>query len=315
MWTDALHSIFDLGSPQAGELAALFHLFLIICSIIWGLVTLAVLMGLMGSTRRFLAPHIPQRPEPITTTFLWLFALSTAAIVLTLTFFSYRTQRDLYSLKPERTALTVQGRQWWWHLQYDGEEEKPGFTAANEIIIPADERITLKLEGNDVIHSFWMPSLMGKQDLIPGRSNMLHLAPVKAGIYRGQCAEFCGLQHAHMLLLVEAKPRADYDAWRASQYAAAQVDENSRGAQLFLSKGCASCHRVRGTAAGGNVGPDLTHVASRKTLAAGTLRFNTGSLAAWIADPQKLKPGAQMPAVDLAPDELLALVGYVESLK
>jgi cytochrome c oxidase subunit 2 len=158
---------------------------------------------------------------------------------------------------------------------------------------------------------------MGKLDLIPGRENETQFTVEKAGIYRGSCAEFCGLQHAKMGLLLIAQVQSDFDAWQAQQIAAAApaADTVKKGQDVFMSHPCVTCHAIRGTPAGGEVGPDLTHVASRTTLAAGTLPFGRGPLAAWITDPQSNKPGTQMPQVKLQPDELSALLDYLESLK
>jgi cytochrome c oxidase subunit 2 len=159
---------------------------------------------------------------------------------------------------------------------------------------------------------------MGKMDNIPGRQNTLEIQADQEGIYRGQCAEFCGFQHAHMGMLVIAKPKADFDTWRDQQIKAAEPpgdEERKHGEQVFLSSPCASCHTIRGTSAGGRVGPELTHMASRHYLAAGTLPTTRGSIAAWIVDPQQIKPGANMPLIQVPPQDLNALVSYLEGLK
>jgi len=169
-----------------------------------------------------------------------------------------------------------------------------------------------------VIHSFWVPSLAGKLDLIPGRQNVLTFTASRPGLYRGQCAEFCGLQHAHMAVLVFAENEASFEAWRRAQIAPAAEPtdaETQAGRQVFVDKACSTCHTVRGTRAQGTLGPDLTHVASRATIAAGLLPTTRGSLGAWIADPQTLKPGNNMPMVSLTPDELTAVSAYMASLK
>jgi cytochrome c oxidase subunit 2 len=170
----------------------------------------------------------------------------------------------------------------------------------------------------DVIHSLWVPSLAGKVDLIPGRLNELTLRADRAGVYRGQCAEFCGMQHAHMSLFVIAEEPEAYEAWAQQQRASASEpadDETRRGRDAFLSKPCGTCHTVRGTAASGSTGPDLTHVGGRRSIAAGTLDTTRGSLAAWIADPQTIKPGNNMPLVPMSAEELRAISAYMASLK
>jgi cytochrome c oxidase subunit 2 len=178
--------------------------------------------------------------------------------------------------------------------------------------------VRLELESADVIHSFWVPSLAGKQDLVPGRHNGLTIRAERPGVYRGQCAEFCGLQHAHMALLVIAEEPADFANWLAAQSRQASIPaeaEAAAGQQLFLSRPCASCHAIRGTSAAGTAGPDLTHVGSRRTIGAGLFETTRGSLAAWIADPQTLKPGNNMPMVPLSGDELRAISAYMASLR
>jgi cytochrome c oxidase subunit II len=174
------------------------------------------------------------------------------------------------------------------------------------------------LSSQDVIHSFWVPNLAGKQDLIPGRDNGLDFTVQKAGTYRGQCAEYCGVQHAHMAFTVVALEPTDFDAWRQAQLRPGTEPtgpEQEAGRQAFLIRKCAGCHTVRGTPAKGVTGPDLTHLASRLTIAAGLFETTRGSLAAWIADPQNLKPGNNMPMVDLGADELKAISAYLISLR
>jgi cytochrome c oxidase subunit 2 len=169
-----------------------------------------------------------------------------------------------------------------------------------------------------VIHSFWVPNLAGKQDLIPGRANSLTFVAARPGVYRGQCAEFCGLQHAHMALLVVAQDAASFAAWRAAQLreAAAPRDaEAEQGRAFFISKQCAACHTVRGTSAAGTLGPDLTHVGGRAAIAAGVLPTTRGSLAAWIADPQTIKPGNNMPMVPMTPEQLRAVSAWLAELQ
>jgi len=189
---------------------------------------------------------------------------------------------------------------------------------ANEIHIPVGRPVRIRGTSNDVIHSFWVPNLHGKRDLIPSRITDEWIQADQPGRYRGQCAEFCGMQHAHMALLVIAEEPAQFEMWQETQLAtsSAPVDEEQRhGQQVFLAKACAACHAVRGTAAAGTLGPDLTHIGSRRTIAAGVFENTRGSLAAWIADPQTIKPGNNMPMVALTADELRAASAYLASLK
>src|SRR5690606_27458762 len=199
-------------------------------------------------------------------------------------------------------AVEVLGYRWWWAVRYLSDDGQPAFETANEIRIPVGQPVRVRLVSRDVIHSFWVPRLQGKQDLIPGRVNETWIQADAPGIYRGQCAEYCGLQHAKMALLVIAQPPVEFEAWYAQQLrlAAPPADPIARrGQAVFLETGCALCHAIRGTSAGGALGPDLTHLASRRTLAAGTIPNTRGHLVGWIADPQALKPGNLMPAVPL----------------
>jgi cytochrome c oxidase subunit II len=214
------------------------------------------------------------------------------------------------------TSMTVRvtGHQWWWEVQY------PGTTAvtANEIHIPVHTKVRVDVESADVIHSFWVPRLNRTIDAIPGRHNAIELYVDKAGVYRGQCDEFCGLQHAHMAFLVYAQTPAAFHKWLANQEAPARAPTTpleKKGKQLFLQGACSSCHQIRGTSADSNVGPDLTHVGSRHTIAAVTLRNTPSSLAGWIADPQHAKPGNQMPDLQLSDADVRALTAYLEGLK
>jgi cytochrome c oxidase subunit 2 len=203
-------------------------------------------------------------------------------------------------------------------VTYDDPEPNRQVTTANEIHVPVGEPVKLELDADDVIHSLWIPNLAGKKDLIPGRQNDLDLLVRRPGIYRAQCAEFCGLQHANMALTVIAEPRPAYEAWQNAQIASAagpSSDAARAGEEVFKAKGCVMCHAVRGTSAGGRQAPDLTHVASRRSIAADTLPMTRGALAAWIADPQAVKPGAKMPRIPLTADELETVVGYVAGLK
>ncbi|HZZ88555.1 MAG TPA: cytochrome c oxidase subunit II [Caulobacteraceae bacterium] len=218
-----------------------------------------------------------------------------------------------------KPALTVQvtGHQWWWEVRYPGERPADAFTTANEIHIPVGRPVLVELRGADVIHSFWIPTLAGKTDTIPGRVNLTWLQADRAGVFRGQCTEYCGAQHAHMAAFVVADPPAAFETWRQRQLAPASAPADAvatDGAAVFQAH-CSACHAVRGTLSDGVVGPDLTHVMSRQTLAAGALPNTGAGLAGWISDPQALKPGAKMPATNLSGPELNAVVAYVETLK
>jgi len=214
------------------------------------------------------------------------------------------------------TAMTVDaiGHQWWWEFRYPGRRA----VTADELHIPVGTRINLVAKTADVIHSFWVPELNRKIDTIPGQENRILLYANKVGVYRGQCAEFCGLQHAHMGMLVFVQPKAQFRAWLRKQAAPAArptATAARRGEQAFLAGSCSSCHAIRGTSARGYVGPDLTHLASRTTLAGLTIPNSRSYLARWIVDSQHFKPGNDMPNFRLRQSQLQSLVAYLEGLK
>jgi cytochrome c oxidase subunit 2 len=215
-------------------------------------------------------------------------------------------------------TVRVTGYQWWWRFEYLHPTPSQIITTANELHVPVGRPVTLSLTSADVIHSFWAPNLHGKRDLIPGQTTSITFRVDQPGLFRGQCAEFCGLQHAHMALMVIAEPPDKYDAWYANQVKPAvepQTDEQRKGQQVFLGHSCVMCHTIRGTPAGARLGPDLTHLKSRGTIAAGTLPNVRGHLGGWIANPQTIKTGVRMPPNPLASDELSSLLGYLESLQ
>ena len=222
--------------------------------------------------------------------------------------------RSTAAPSPRSTAMTIQviGHQWFWEIRYDGGR----IATANELHIPVRTRVNVVGTTADVIHSLWVPELNRKIDLIPGRTNRVLLDANQPGTYLGQCSEFCGVQHAHMEMRVVAQPRAQFESWlrREGTPLAASATSGS-GLELFLSSGCANCHTIQGTPAQADVGPDLTHVGSRTTLAAGTIPNDSAHLAAWLRDPQKVKPGTKMPKLPLSQSDISGLVKYLEGLK
>ncbi|WP_181182686.1 cytochrome c oxidase subunit II [Mesorhizobium sp. B3-1-9] len=315
-WQSAL----DPKGPTASELAWLIWFFTGLCAVVWVLVMIALAAPLMIRPRERLEPLVldagaDNRKLRVVTAAVGL----TAVILIGLTLLSFFANSTLAAIGSD-AALTIRvtGHQWWWEVRYEDATPSRILTTANEIHIPAGEPVRLLLTSTDVIHSFWVPSLSGKLDLIPGHMNVLDIKADKPGVYRGQCAEFCGAQHANMGTFIIAEPRAKFDAWWNDQLqpaAGPASDEAKTGEDLFLKRPCVMCHRIGGTPAGGTVAPDLTHIGSRQTLAAGTLTMSRGNLAAWIADPQGIKPGSHMPVVDLSGDELNAIVAYLEGLK
>jgi len=203
-------------------------------------------------------------------------------------------------------------------VQYENPQASLRVTTANEIHLPVGRPVAVDLLSNDVIHSFWIPSLQGKIDLVPGRLNEVWLQADKPGVYRGQCAEYCGAEHAKMALVVVAESPDDFEHWLAANRGPApapKTAEEERGKEVVERGPCAMCHNITGTLAGGRTAPDLTHIATRSSLAAGVLPNTQGYLAGWIADPQHIKPGARMPATGLSDEELQAVLTYLETLK
>lgn len=220
---------------------------------------------------------------------------------------------------PKNPGLTIEvaARRWWWDVSYPGGSADQTFRTANEIHIPVGVPVLLKLASRDVIHSFWVPKLGGKMDVIPGQTNLAWIEAKAPGRYFGQCAEFCGFQHAHMALEVVAEPPAQFEAWRRGQIENAPPPATpaaQRGLAVVEFR-CARCHAVRGAQTRSLAGPDLTHLMSRRTIAAGTLPNNPAALSGWIEDPQASKPGALMPNQPLAGRQLTDLRAYLETLK
>jgi cytochrome c oxidase subunit II len=232
------------------------------------------------------------------------------------------TLKTLGGLTPPNAGaapeVVVTGYQWWWDVQYTAPSSAGGLRSANEIHIPVGRPVRVQLRSEDVIHSFWVPSLQGKLDLVPGQVNTTWIQADTPGVYRGECAEYCGLQHARMQFRVVALSPSNFEAWVADQRKAAPVPADSlttAGHAVFMVAGCSLCHAVRGTSARATAGPDLTHVSSRLTLAAGTLPNTRGHLAGWIGNPQAIKPGSLMPRIPLRPEELHALLAYLGTLR
>ena len=311
-------SAIDVQGAPAISIKQLIILIVAVCSAVWAMV-MAVLIRALWQRRepRGRPADLDPRTDRRIMRAVTAATAATVVILIVFTTASFFTTRALSIASNDDLTIKVQGQQWWWSVEYLSPMERR-LQTANEIHIPVGQNVRLQLEGADVIHSFWVPNLAGKQDLIPGRSNTLTIRAERPGVYRGQCAEFCGLQHAHMAFFVIAEEPADFERWVKSQQQGAtdpSGDEIAAGQQVFLSRPCAACHAIRGTLATGTTGPDLTHVGGRKYIAAGLLETTRGSLAAWIADPQTLKPGNNMPMVPLSADELRSVSSYLASLK
>jgi cytochrome c oxidase subunit II len=313
-WQSAL----DPHSSEASHLANLFWLFAGMNAVIWLLVAAALIYTVRRAGGDDVAgednPDAQRRKTVVVSTLVGL----TVAILAIFTLMSFYATRAITWHNTQTLTVKITGRQWWWDIEYQNDDPHQIFHTANEIHIPVGRPVTLQLEAADVIHSFWVPNLMGKQDLIPGRKNYLTIRADKPGLYRGQCAEFCGLEHAHMAILVFAEDQARFDSWRRRQLSLAArpgAPQRVAGMQIFMSGPCAACHTILGTDAGGVLGPDLTHFGGRATIAAGLLPNTPRALEAWLADPQARKPGVMMPKVSLSPNERTDLVAYLEGLK
>jgi cytochrome c oxidase subunit II len=315
-------SALDPAGPQAAHIESLWWVFFWVCAAVYVLVIAALLIGLRRGPFRLRDVVLTPDPdgERRRTRIVGTAVAFTALILVVLTGASYFTDRALATAGADDDPVNIEitGHQWWWEVVYDDPTPARRLTTANEIHIPAGRTVALRLRASDVIHSFWAPNFDGKQDLIPGRPNEIRFRSDRIGTFRGQCAEFCGAQHAHMAFVMKVESQGDFDHWRNAQLTPAAepaTDEQQRGRDVFLTSSCVMCHSIRGTSAGGKMAPDLTHVASRETLAAGTIPNTVGHMAAWIVDPQRIKNGVHMPVNGLQPDDLQALLSYLRSLQ
>ena len=316
-------SIFSDAAAEVRDFNILFVIFLIICTIMYILVIAFLIAGIVRRRRAGQANvveegrHNESDPRLRPSLIGWAALVSTGLFALAIA--SFIGDRSMANAAAhEKLSITVTGKQWWWDVQYNSADPSKMLRTANEIHLPVGVPTRIILNSSDVIHSFWVPSLAGKQDLIPGRPNDLTIVPRKIGIFRGQCAEFCGTQHAHMALTVQVESYPDFLKWWQAQLrpAFAPTTPLARaGFDYVTQRECAMCHNISGTSASGRVGPDLTHVASRRSLASGTLPMSKGNLYGWVADPQSIKPGSRMPTVGLDSQELHAVVAYLETLK
>jgi cytochrome c oxidase subunit 2 len=308
--------------PQAAHIGTLWNVMLALCTLVWLLVVGAAWVGVLRQRRRVLeAPQLGQSAvthRRVTRAVGVAAGLSTVGLVA-LVVASVTTDRALARL-PHAGALHIEltAHQWWWEARYDHADPSKIFSTANEVHIPVGRPVLFSLRADDVIHSFWVPNLHGKTDLIPGRTNTTLLRADAPGTYRGQCAEFCGYQHANMALLVVADAPEAYTRWEDAQRQPASTPATSElaaGQRTFETSTCGMCHAVQGTTAQGARAPDLTHLASRLTLAAVTLDNTPANRAAWIVDPQRFKPGANMPASILPPEQLGPLLAWLATLR
>jgi cytochrome c oxidase subunit 2 len=314
-------AVTDPAGPRAARIAELWWLMLALAAVVVAVVFAALLVALLRPRRR----EASARPgaaegavgEAGETMVVVIAGAALPALILAgLTVFTVRVLAAAAPPAPPALSVEVTGHLYWWEVAYPA----AGFVTANEVRVPVGQPVELRLRSADVIHSFWVPRLLGKLDLVPGRVNTTWLQAAEAGTYRGLCAEYCGVQHARMGFLVVAEPPEEFATWLAAQQQPAAAPSEPlalAGARAFAREGCINCHVIRYGAgpAGVPVGPDLTHVGSRLTLGAATLPNTRGHLGGWIGNPQALKPGNLMPTVPLDGESLLALTAYLESLR
>jgi cytochrome c oxidase subunit 2 len=301
--------VLDPGGPFAGPVTVLAWALCAMAAMVLAVVLAATGAALFGPRR--------WRARLGTERLVWIGGLAFPVVVLSaLLLWGLSLTRDLSEApRPGETRIRVTGEMWWWRVAYLDRAGREAIQDANEIHIPVGRPVALELDAADVIHSLWIPRLSGKVDMIPGRRNLMRVEASRPGVYPAQCAEFCGGPHALMGLVVVAHAPAEFDALLARRARPAPPPA-MRGAQVFAAAGCGACHTVRGTGANGLAGPDLTHVGARRTLGAGILPNSQGTLAAWIADSQAIKPGNRMPAYPvLSGPDLRALAAWLESLR
>ena len=312
------HSAHAPAGPQAQLLDRLGDLMYAISGAVFVLVLAALLVAAFRRRGAEEDPEDPRR-ERRTALAVAMAAGATVATLIVVMLLSFGAGRRLTATPPaEALQLRVTGHQWWWEVEYRDAVPGNWATTANEIHVPVGRPVVIELRATDVIHSFWVPNLGVKRDMIPGEETSIWFQADTAGVYRGQCAEFCGYQHAKMAFEVVAEPPERFAAWLTRQRDTASTPADSvaaRGQEVFLATSCVMCHAIGGTPAGSRIGPNLTHLASRRTIGAGSLPNTRGNLGGWIVDPQRIKPGARMPPNSLEPDDLQALLVYLERLE
>jgi cytochrome c oxidase subunit II len=300
--------------PAAENIASLWWLMFGLGTAVFIAVTVLLLYAVRKRRRYDLYAEVDMDP-PDGRSWIWWGGIILPAVILAITFAATMVSLSAIARPQSAPALEIEvtGRQWWWEVRYPGLD----FTTANELHLPVGEPALIHLTSGDVIHSFWVPQVHGKLDLNPGEINSFIFESDQTGIYRGLCAEFCGLQHANMQFMVVVESGEDFDLWVARQQQPAPIpldEPTRRGQQVFLGSACVYCHTVRGTNATGDLGPDLTHFASRMTIGAGILENNRGNLAGWIVDPQHTKPGNLMPPSNLNSQDLQSILDYLATL-
>jgi len=309
MFEASIIPVFDPAGPYAGSITTLSWILLAMAGAVLAVVLAALYVALFGSRRL--------KQKLGRTKAVWIGGIAFPVIVLTLLLvYGLSLTRNLTAPVPaDAMRVRITGEMWWWRVAYLDRQGQPYMLDANELHIPAGRPVVLELESSDVIHSFWVPRLSGKLDMVPGRQNTLPIQADTPGVFGGQCAEYCGGPHALMGFVVIAHDPASFDKLMERRNSA-RVPAGGQGAALFRSTGCAACHRIGGTDANGTAGPDLTHVGSRRSLGAGILPNNHGTMMGWIGDSQSIKPGNRMPPYKtLSAVELQLLAEYLSTQK
>lgn len=312
--------------PQSGRTDTLWWSFFWLLGTILIVVLILALMTLARRPRGFDRERLEATHKPSDETESRLrrvvmgATIASIVILFVLIVASSLTGKANSELQNKKNPLTIQvtGNQWWWQIEYLNDDPSKVLVTANEMHIPVGRPVQIRGLSNDVIHSFWVPNLNGKRDLIPSRVTTQWMEADQPGAYRGQCAEFCGLQHAHMSVWVIAEPEEKFEAWMNAQLRPATVPSTpaqQKGQQVFMNYACVYCHAIQGTSASGQNGSDLTHFGSRRGIAANTVANTMGNLAGWILDPQSMKPGNHMATVEISSTDLQPLLEYLESLK
>ncbi len=310
------HAALEAGGPFAHEIARLFWIFAGVATVVY-----LIVIGVLLFSLRRRAPDEAKLADPMPRGALRAIGVGlalTGVILVGWALADFFGNRALTNVPPEALRIRVTAHQWWWEIEYLDAIAQDRVTTANHLAIPVGQPVMLELRSGDVIHSFWVPSLNGKKDLLPGYTTQLALIAARAGQYTGECAEFCGYQHAHMSIDLTALAPDEFARWRDAQRASAAEpsdDLQRRGRDVYLGSSCRACHTIQGTMTAARLGPDLTHLASRPRIAAGALPNDTAHLAAWISDPQSIKPGTKMPATRMSADDLTALTAYLGNLR
>jgi cytochrome c oxidase subunit 2 len=316
-------------SQYARDVAQLTWWMVAVATLVWLAVTGCVLWAVRRGRRGVAAEGAAESPnrlyESSRSPTLAVAAATAVTVVILFAFMAYDFALGREHAQPHdpldtngALSVTVVARQWWWEFVYDDTVPQKRLSTANELHVPVGVPVQLALKSPDVIHSAWIPRLSGKQDLTPGYFTALRFTADSAGVYSGVCAEFCGAQHANMRFQVIAHPPEEFGRWRAREAAPAMPPADAlarEGEKIFMASTCSACHSIAGSVARGTIGPVLTHVASRRTLAANTLINTDENMARWIRNPQQVKPGTQMPSTDISEPALRALVAYLRSLQ